>query len=174
MLVVRGVVEFAERGCHSVKGYSAHCSFGHHLRRFWRPRPLSMSLRWRYDSRGTIVSGAFALDFGSSVTRIASPSGEMLFEEPTLAAVELSSGRLLAFGTEAASFGAHSAGHVAMIRPVRAGKLVDVDVATAVVVEVFRRIGVGGLEQRGGAPCIHVDAAAGQRRALERAIRQAG
>jgi rod shape-determining protein MreB and related proteins len=133
-----------------------------------------MSLRWRYDSRGTIVSGAFALDFGSSVTRIASPSGEMLFEEPTLAVVELSSDRLLAFGTEAASFGAHSAGHVAMIRPVRAGKLVDVDVATAVVAEVFRRIGVGRLEHREVALCTHVDASAVQRRALERAIRQAG
>jgi rod shape-determining protein MreB len=133
-----------------------------------------MSLRWRYESGGLNVSGAFALDLGSSVTRVASPSGEMLFEEPTLAAVELSSDRLLAFGNEAASFGAHSAGHVAMIRPVRAGKLVDVDVATAVVAEVFRRIGVGRLEHREVALCIHVDASAVQRRALERAIRQAG
>jgi rod shape-determining protein MreB and related proteins len=120
------------------------------------------------------VSGAFALDLGSSVTRVASTSGEMLFEEPTLAAVELSSDRLLAFGTGAASFGAHSAGHVAVIRPVRAGKLVDVDIATAVVAEVFRRIGVGRLEHREVALCIHVDASAVQRRALERAIRQAG
>jgi rod shape-determining protein MreB and related proteins len=120
------------------------------------------------------VSGAFALDLGSSVTRVASTSGEMLFEEPTLAAVELSSDRLLAFGTEAASFGAHSAGQVAMIHPVRAGKLVDVDVATAVVAEVFRRIGVGRLEHREVALCIRVDASAVQRRALERAIRQAG
>jgi rod shape-determining protein MreB and related proteins len=133
-----------------------------------------MSLRWRHESRSRNVSGAFALDLGSSVTRVASPSGEMLFEEPTLAAVGLSGDRLLAFGTEAASFGAHSAGHVAMIRPVRAGKLVDVDVATAVVAEVFRRIGVGRLEHREVALCIHVDASAVQRRALERAIRQAG
>jgi rod shape-determining protein MreB and related proteins len=98
----------------------------------------------------------------------------MLFEEPTLAALELSSDRLLAFGTEAARYGAHSAGHVAMIHPVRAGKLVDVDVATAVVAEIFRRIGVGRLEHREVALCIHVDASAVQRRALERAIRQAG
>ena len=120
------------------------------------------------------MSGAFALDLGSSVTRVASTSGEILFEEPTLAALELSSDRLLAFGTEAVSFGAHSAGQVAMIRPVRAGKLVDVDVATAVIAEVFHRIGVGRLEHREVALCIHVDASAVQRRALERAIRQAG
>jgi rod shape-determining protein MreB len=98
----------------------------------------------------------------------------MLLEEPTLAALELSSDRLLAFGTEAASYGAHSAGHVAMIHPVRAGKLVDVDVATAVVAEIFRRIGVGRLEHRGVALCVRVDASAVQRRALERAIHQAG
>jgi rod shape-determining protein MreB len=120
------------------------------------------------------MSGAFALDLGSSMTRVASPAGEMLFEEPTLAALELSSDRLLAFGTEAANYGAQSAGHVAMIRPVRAGKLVDVDVATAVVAEIFRRIGVGRLEHREVALCIHVDASAVQRRALERAIHQAG
>jgi len=135
---------------------------------------VGWSLRWSSGLGRGVVSGAFALDLGSVMTRVATPRGEILFEEPTIAALELSSNRLLAFGREAANFGANSAGRVSILRPVRAGKLVDVDVATAVVADVFRRIGVGRLEHRAVALCIHVDASNVQRKAMERALHQAG
>lgn len=120
------------------------------------------------------MSGGFAIDLGSSVTRVASSDGELLFEEPSVAAIDLASHRLIAFGREAAGLGARSAGQVGVVRPVRAGKLLDVDVAEAVVAEVFRRIGVGRLERREVALCCHIDTSDVQRRALERALRQAG
>ena len=120
------------------------------------------------------MSAGFALDLGSSMTRVAASSGEMLFEEPSLAAVDMSNGRLIAFGKDAAGLGARSAGQVGVVQPVRAGKLLDVEVAEAVVAEVFRRIGVGRLDRREVALCSHVDTSDVQRRALERALHQAG
>jgi rod shape-determining protein MreB len=120
------------------------------------------------------MSAGFAIDLGSSVTRVATSAGELLFEEPSLAAVDLSNGRLIAFGKEAAGLGARSAGQVGVVQPVRAGKLLDVEVAEAVVGEVFRRIGVGRMDRREVALCIHVDTSDVQRRALERALHQAG
>ena len=132
------------------------------------------SLRWRYVSDGIDVSAGFAIDLGSSVTRVAASDGELLFEEPSVAAIDLATRRLIAFGKEAAGLGARSAGQVGVVRPVRAGKLLDVDVAEAVVAEVFHRIGVGRLDRRQVALCCHIDTSDVQRRALERALRQAG
>lgn len=120
------------------------------------------------------MSAGFAIDLGSSVTRVATSDGELLFEEPSVAAVDLSTRRLIAFGKEAAGLGARSAGQVGVVRPVRAGKLLDVDVAEAVVADVFHRIGVGRLDRRAVALCCHIDTSDVQRRALERALRQAG
>lgn len=120
------------------------------------------------------MSSALAVDLGSVRTRVAGADGELLFEEATLAAIDHSNGRLLAFGDEAIGLGARSAGRVHIERPVRGGKLVDVELAEAVIADVLRRVGIGRTERTDVACCAHVDMSDVQRRALERAFNDAG
>ena len=115
-----------------------------------------------------------ALDLGTSVTRVADANGTIVLEEPTLAAVDADGGRLVAFGRDAAGLGARSAGRVFLIRPVRNGKLVDVDLADAALAEVLRRAGATWLDHPRVVVCSHVGATGVQTRAVERALRRGG
>jgi rod shape-determining protein MreB len=120
------------------------------------------------------VSADLALDLGTSITRVADRSGTIVLEEPTLAAVDTDTGKLVAFGREAVGLGARSAGRVALVRPVRNGKLVDVDLAQATVAEILRRSGASFFDHPRVVVCSHVDSTPVQQRAVERALRRAG
>lgn len=120
------------------------------------------------------MSGELAIDLGSSITRVADGAGTILLEEPTIAAIDADSGRLLAFGRDVVGLGARSAGRIRVVHPVRNGKLVEVDLAETVISEALSRCGVGRLERRRGVTCTHIDQTAVQDRAIERALKQAG
>lgn len=115
-----------------------------------------------------------ALDFGSAVTRVADARGTVVFEEPTLAAVEGEARRLIAFGSKAIGLGATTAGQVRLVRPVWRGQLVDIELAEDVLAEVVRSSGVSRLSHPRVLACVHVGASGVQERALERALRRAG
>ncbi len=120
------------------------------------------------------MSGELAIDFGSSMTRIADGDGVLLVEEPTIAAVDTDSGRLLAFGAEAVGLGARSAGRIRTVSPVRNGKLVEVDLAEDVLAAALGRCGIGRLERPRAVVCAHIDSTLVQDRAIERALKKAG
>jgi rod shape-determining protein MreB len=120
------------------------------------------------------MSGDIALDFGSSVTRIADARGTVLLEEPTVAAVDADARRLLAFGTKALGLATATAGRVSLVRPVRHGQLVDIALAEDVLVEAVRAAGVSRLSHPRVLACIHAGATQVQQRALDRALRRAG
>ena len=120
------------------------------------------------------VSAELALDLGTAWTRIADASGALVVEEPTVAAVDHDSGRVIAFGKEALGHGARASGRVSIQRPMRHGQLVDIDLVEAVLAEALRRAGVSRLSHPKVLVCTHVGATKVQNRALERAIRRAG
>jgi rod shape-determining protein MreB len=120
------------------------------------------------------VSSDLALELGSSVTRVADSRGVILLEEPTVAAVDADSRRLIAFGTKALGLGATTAGRVNLVRPVRHGQLMDIALAEDVLVEVVRAAGVSRLAHPRVLACIHAGATDVQQRALDRALRRAG
>jgi rod shape-determining protein MreB len=120
------------------------------------------------------MSTELAIDLGSSTTRIAEADGTILLEEPTVAAIDSDSGRLLAFGRDALGLGARSAGRIRIVHPVRNGKLVDVDLAETVLSEALSRCGIGRLERPRAVTCAHIDQTGVQERAIERALKKAG
>lgn len=120
------------------------------------------------------MSNDLALDFGSSTTRVADGRGAVLLEEPTVAAVDADTGRLIAFGTKALALGSATAGRVSLVRPVRHGQLVDIALAEEVLVEVVRAAGVSRLAHPRVLACVQAGATHVQRRALDRALRKAG
>jgi rod shape-determining protein MreB len=120
------------------------------------------------------VSSELAIDLGSSVTRVADGAGAILLEEPTVAAIDTDSGRLLAFGGDVAGLGPRSAGRIRVVHPVRNGKVVEIDLAETVISEALSRCGIGRLERPRGVTCTHIDQTTVQDRAIERALKQAG
>ncbi|MGP8162465.1 MAG: rod shape-determining protein [Acidimicrobiales bacterium] len=128
----------------------------------------------RCADRYTTVSAEFALDFGTGSTRIADASGALLVDEPTVAAVDKDTGRVVAFGSEVLGLGARAAGRVAVRFPVRNGQLVDLDLVEEVLAEALRRAGASRLSHPRVLVCTHVGATRVQNRALDRAVRRAG
>lgn len=120
------------------------------------------------------MSAELALDLGTAWTRIADASGALVVEEPTLAAVDRDTGRVIAFGHEALGHATRAAGRVRLQHPMRNGQLVDIDLVEAVLAEALRRAGVSRLSHPNVLVCTHVGATKVQNRALERAIRHAG
>jgi len=123
---------------------------------------------------GRSLSADLALDFGTSTTRVVDSDGRLLLDEPTVAAIDGDSGRLLALGHEALGVGAGSAGRVSIVRPVRRGQLFDLSLAEEVLSEVLRNAGVSRLQHPRILVCSHVGATKVQHRALDRALRKAG
>jgi len=120
------------------------------------------------------LSADLALDFGSSYTRVADARGTLLVEEPTVAAVDSDSRRLLAFGAKALTLGHGSAARVSLVRPVRHGQLVDITLSEDILVEVVRAAGASRLAHPRVLACVHAGATHVQERALDRALRRAG
>jgi rod shape-determining protein MreB len=128
----------------------------------------------RSEDRNVTLSAEFALDFGTGSTRIADASGALLVDEPTVAAVDKDSGRLVAFGSEVLGLGARAAGRVAVRFPVRNGQLVDLGLVEEVLAEALRRAGASRLSHPRVLVCTHIGATRVQNRALDRAVRKAG
>jgi rod shape-determining protein MreB len=120
------------------------------------------------------MSAELALDLGSANTRVVDPQGNVLLDEPTVAAVDADSGRLVAFGEEAYALSASSAGRVSAVRPVRRGQLADLELADAVLAEVLRRSGAGRWARPRVLTCVSSEATPVQLRALERSLRRSG
>jgi rod shape-determining protein MreB len=93
-----------------------------------------MSLRLRNPLK-MLRSNAIALDMGSGQTRIASPEGEMLLNEPTVVALEHGGISVLVTGTEAKSYLGKAPERIRVVRPVEAGAVVDFEAAR----ELLRR-----------------------------------
>lgn len=120
------------------------------------------------------MTSAVAVDLGSATTLLADPTGRILVDEPTIAAVDLVSERLVAFGSAAAALRGRAAGSVAVVRPVRNGQLQDLGLTDQVAAELLKR----SRKSAGARPdvlcCAPAAATSVQRRALERSFKKAG
>lgn len=120
------------------------------------------------------MSSELAVDLGTSRTRAADRHGRLLFDEPTLAAVNQRDSSLVAFGTGAADLVGRSAGEVALMRPVVHGQLQDLALTDQVVARLL-----GKTRPKVGRHPEVVCSVPGlatsvQRRALERSFKSAG
>ena len=120
------------------------------------------------------MAGALAVDLGSSRTRVMTMSKTLLLDEPTLAAVEIGSGRLVSFGDRAALQRGRSAGEVAIVRPVRRGQLQDLALTDQICRLLLRRARDAGQGRPDVLCCVPAAATSVQRRALERSFKEAG
>jgi rod shape-determining protein MreB len=120
------------------------------------------------------VSGQVAVDLGSTRTLVADRSGHVLVDEPTIAAVNLRDGSLIAFGSPALSLPGRAAGEVTLLKPVSHGHLQDLGLTDQVAAHILELV----RKRAGRHPevlcCVPGLATGVQRRALERSFKRAG
>jgi len=120
------------------------------------------------------VSADIAVDFGTARTLVAVRGKGIVVDEPTIAAVDLPRNRLIAFGREAAGLRGRCAGEIAIVSPVSHGQLADLDLTSAVARQLLRLARAGSVSQPTVLCCASGSATGVQRRAIDRAFKQAG
>jgi rod shape-determining protein MreB len=121
-----------------------------------------------------VNGGDIAIDLGTAKTRVASRRGQILFDEPSIAAVDMTNGKLVAFGREARRMRGRSAGHVAIVRPLVHGQLVDLGLADEIAKYLLEHLGPRGPRRPAVIACIAGGSTGVQRRALADSLRRAG
>src|ERR1700685_1922995 len=115
-----------------------------------------------------------ALDIGTSNTRLATTARGVVFNEPTMVAIDTNSGRVVEVGHGALDMVARTPRHVVVFRPLAQGATVDFDVTARLIEALFERAGVSKLSRARVVMSVPSLATAIERRALRQAAIQAG
>jgi rod shape-determining protein MreB len=115
-----------------------------------------------------------ALDIGTSHTRLATAQRGLLFNEPTLVAIDTNSGEVVEIGHEALEMVGRTPRHVIVFRPLAQGATVDFDVTARLISSLFDRAGVSKLSRARVVMSVPSLATPIERRALRQAAIQAG
>jgi rod shape-determining protein MreB len=120
------------------------------------------------------VRPSLAIDVGTSRTLVVEPTRGVLVDEPSLAAVDIATGKLLGFGRRACAMVGTAAGEVVIARPVRQGQLVDLELTDQIAAELLERARHVGVHRPEVLCCVPGSATGVQQRALERSFKKAG
>ncbi|MGH9170226.1 MAG: rod shape-determining protein [Acidimicrobiales bacterium] len=120
------------------------------------------------------MSPGLAVDLGTARTLVVDSGGSTIVDEPTLAAIDITTGRLVAFGREAQGLTGCAAGEIGLVRPVRHGQLTDLELTHQVAREILSRARHHRIYKPDVTCCVPASATSVQRRALERSFKRAG
>lgn len=115
-----------------------------------------------------------ALDIGTSHTRLATAQRGLIFNEPTMVAIDTNSGEVVDLGHNALDMVGRTPRHVVVFRPLAQGATVDFDVTARLIAGLFDRAGVSKLSRARVVMSVPSLATAIERRALRQAAIQAG
>lgn len=115
-----------------------------------------------------------ALDIGTSHTRLATAQRGLIFNEPTMVAIDTNSGEVVDVGHNALDMVGRTPRHVVVFRPLAQGATVDFDVTARLISGLFDRAGVSKLSRARVVMSVPSLATAIERRALRQAAIQAG
>lgn len=115
-----------------------------------------------------------AMDIGTSMSRVAMIGEGVVFNEPTIVAIDTRTGEVVEVGVGALDLVARTSRHVVAFRPLAQGATVDFDVTARLVAGLFDRVGVSKLSRARVVMSVPSLATAIERRALRQAAIQAG
>jgi rod shape-determining protein MreB len=115
-----------------------------------------------------------ALDIGTSHTRLATNQRGVVFDEPTMVAIDTRSGTVVELGHGALDLVGRTSRHVVVFRPFNQGATVDFDVTARLIARLFERAGVSKLSRARVVMSVPSLATAIERRAVRQAAIQAG
>ncbi|MCI0633394.1 MAG: rod shape-determining protein [Actinobacteria bacterium] len=115
-----------------------------------------------------------AIDLGTANTLVYRQGDGVVFEEPSVVAMNASTGAVEAMGEEAWQMIGGRSGNVLAVRPLRQGVMTEFDITQRMIQAVMQRIGVSRFPKPRVLACIASQSSEVERRAVEEAIRVAG
>lgn len=120
------------------------------------------------------VARELAIDFGTAATRVYERGRGVIFDEPTVAAVDTKTREVLALGHDARDLVGRTTRHVVMVRPLRQGAITDFDMAERMLRSILSRCGATKISRPRVLLSVPAAATSIERRALKQAARSAG
>jgi rod shape-determining protein MreB len=120
------------------------------------------------------VGRDLAIDLGTANTLVYRQGDGIVFNEPTVVAMNASTGKVEAMGDEAWQMIGGRSGNVVAVRPLRHGVMTEFDITQRMIEVVLRRVGVSRFPKPRVLACIASESSEVERRAVEEAVRFAG
>ncbi len=115
-----------------------------------------------------------AIDLGTANTLVYRQGEGIVFNEPTVVAMNASTGKVQAMGDEAWQMIGGRSGNVVAVRPLRHGVMTEFDITQRMIEVVLRRVGVPRFPKPRVLACIASESSEVERRAVDEAVRFAG
>ncbi len=115
-----------------------------------------------------------AIDLGTANTLVYRQGRGVVYDEPTVVAIDTATGRVEALGDSAWRAIGGPAGSVIAVRPLRHGVMTEFDITQRMLEAVLRRVGVARFPRPRVLACVPSEATEIERRAVEEAVRAAG
>ncbi|MGH2673742.1 MAG: rod shape-determining protein [Actinomycetota bacterium] len=115
-----------------------------------------------------------AIDLGTANTLVYRQGEGIVFDEPTVVAMNATTGDVEAMGEEAWRMVGGRSGNVVAVRPLRHGVMTEFDITQRMIEFVLRRVGVSRFPKPRVLTCIASESSEVERRAVDEAVRFAG
>ena len=115
-----------------------------------------------------------AIDLGTANTLVYRQGEGIVFNEPTVVAMNAATGKIEAMGDEAWQMIGGRSGNVVAVRPLRHGVMTEFDITQRMIEVVFQRVGVSRFPKPRVVACISSESSEVERRAVEEAVKFAG
>ncbi|MEW6058827.1 MAG: rod shape-determining protein [Actinomycetota bacterium] len=115
-----------------------------------------------------------AIDLGTANTLVFRQGEGIVFNEPTVVAMNAATGKVEAMGDEAWQMIGGRSGSIVAVRPLRHGVMTEFDITQQMIEVVLRRVGTPRLPKPRILACIPSASSEVERRAVEEALRSAG
>ncbi|MBI4260372.1 MAG: rod shape-determining protein [Actinobacteria bacterium] len=115
-----------------------------------------------------------AIDLGTANTLVYRQGQGIIFNQPTVIAVNSRTGEVLSMGDEAWEMIGRTPGHVVAIRPLRHGAITDFDLTHRMIRHIFQRVGVPRFPKPRVLICVPSAITDVERRAVTEAASSAG
>lgn len=111
-----------------------------------------------------------ALDLGTANTLVYRAGKGIVFDEPTVVALDLATGQVVETGDRAWEMIGGASGNVEASRPLRHGVITDFETTQQMIQIVLKKVGVPRFPKPRVLACVPIDASEVERRAVEEAI----
>ena len=115
-----------------------------------------------------------AIDLGTANTLVYRQGEGIVFDQPTVIALNTRSGDVLAMGDEAWEMIGRTPGHVVAMRPLRHGAITDFDITEHMIRLILKRVGVSRFPRPRVLICVPSAITEVERRAVQEATMAAG
>jgi rod shape-determining protein MreB and related proteins len=120
------------------------------------------------------VARDLAIDLGTANTLVYRQGEGIVFDEPTVIAMNATTGDVKAMGEEAWRMVGGRSGNVVTVRPLRHGVMTEFDITQRMIEFVLRRVGISRFPKPRVLTCIASESSEVERRAVDEAVRFAG